>query len=206
MANSTTGFFGLRPVRYVDGSPYSGATITCYKSASYAVAMYIGESVMISNATADADALGRYLSIERATEEDGGQILGVVTGFIDNDSDLVYSPASTEALVKVCIAKDVVFQMKGGGTGTPAASTHIGQNCAMAPGTPSTITGLSGASVDESTQAQDASLPLVLLGIAELPDNELADYAVWDVLINVPQLFNLGGATAVGRHLGVAAT
>ena len=209
MANSSTGFFGLKPVRYVDGRDYTGATITCYVSAEYAGALYIGDAVMISNATADADALGRYLSIEKATITDGGQILGVVTSIVDahlEDKHLVKSSGGMEALAKVCMAQDVVFQIKGAGGGTVTAATFLGQNAVMVAGTDSAITGLSGDGLDEGSgtaPAQTAANPLVILGISELPGNTLGDYAIWDVIINTPQLFNLGGATAVGRHLGV---
>jgi hypothetical protein len=210
MANSSTGFFGLKPIRYVDGRDYTGATITCYVSAEYAAALYIGDAVMISDETDDADAFGRYLSIEKATITDGGQILGVVTSFVDSrleDTKRVKSSGGIEALAKVCMAQDVVFQIKGAGGGTVTAATFLGLNARMVAGTDSAITGLSGDGLDEGSgtaPAANASNPLVILGISDLPGNTLGDYAIWDVIINCPQLFNLGGATAVGRHLGVA--
>ncbi len=207
MANSTTGFFGLRPVRYVDGSPYNGATMKCYIASGYAEPLYLGDAVMISDEAADVDALGKHMSIEKATIGDAGQILGVIVSFDPSDAtSLVYNAASTERYCNICLAKDVVFQIKADGGGTPTGA-WLGQNSEMVAGTDSTATGLSGDCLAGGTaDSQDASNTVVVLGLSDIPGNELATYATWDVLINTPQLFNLGGATAAGRHLGVNQT
>jgi hypothetical protein len=65
MANPT-GPFGLRPVRHKNGAPWNGATVPVYCSASYATALYVGDPVVISLVTAERDALGRYLSVNKS--------------------------------------------------------------------------------------------------------------------------------------------
>jgi len=66
-------------------------------------------------------------------------------------------------------------------------------------GTGSTVTGLSGAVLDTSTPTTTQAYALHILGLSDIADNELGDYAIWDVLINT--CYN-----ATGLYLGITCT
>jgi hypothetical protein len=202
MANAD-GAFGLRPDRHLDGTSWNGATMNMYKSASYATALYIGDPVLLSAVTAERDPKGRYPSINKSGGTDGTIVFGVVVGFEVDPDDLnkVYSPASTEAIVKVVrAADDLIFTIRGDGGGTPTVG-FPGLNAVMIATTAGdTNTGLSGMELDEGTTtapSANQSNPLLILGVHQTEDNTLADDAVWEVLINTND-------NATGRILGVA--
>lgn len=202
MANAT-GAFGLRPVKNRDGSPWNGSTIPMYVSASYATAMYIGEPVLLSPTLAEKDTTGRYLTINASAGTDGAVILGVITSFEPLPTDLtkVYNPASTERIANVCLAKDVIFEVRGSGT----ALTKVipGQNAVLTGSGGSTATGLSSKYLDEGAgsdvPAADQSNSLFVLGVKNVEDNTLAANAVYEVLINTAE-------NATGAILGVTAS
>ena len=200
MAN-TSGAFGLKPVRYIDGTPWNGATIRCYKSASYATALYIGDPVLWTPTLAEKDATVKHPTINVSAGTSGAIIRGVVTSFEPNPNNLTlqYSPASTAGWVNVCIAvPNLIFQIKDDGDGVPAA-VWAGQNaiCAYAAG--NAITGLSGVYLDGSTTPTTTQAhSLHIVGLSDIVGNELADYAIWDVIINTSQ-------NATGTFLGITA-
>jgi hypothetical protein len=207
MANATDAF-GLRPVRYLDGTPYSGASTRCYISSSYATALYVGDPVIITDEADYMDTTAKCISIEKADGADGTPIFGVIIGF-DFDPDNPgrnYNPASTARYCKVCTDPNVVYQIRDDGGLTPSKSNFIALNGVIdVTGSGSTVTGLSGALLDtDDPPAADASNPLFILGLAPIEDNELAVSAVWEVIISNHRLANDGAA--VGRVVGVAAS
>jgi len=203
MSNATTPF-GLRPVRHINGAPWNGQTIRCWASASYATALYIGDPVVwVAGAilATEKDVTAKHWTVNRATGSDAGVVNGVITSFEPNADNLTqqYRPASQDRWVNVCVATpDIVFQIRDDGSGTPA-KVFVCQNATMTAGTASTITGISGFQLDASTPAADQSYPLLILGLSDIEDNELADYAIWDVLINT--CYN-----ATGLYLGITCT
>jgi len=202
MANNE-GPYGLKPVRTFNGSPYNGSVIPCYVAASYAAALYIGDPVTKSDEADDMDATGKRFTIELATLTDGGLVFGVIVGFDELKTDLSkqYNPASTERIAYVCPADGMVFRIRGCGGGTPS-DLFPGQNAEMIQGTASTAFGTSGVQLDEGTTtapSADQSNPLYILNVANIEDNELGDFAEWEVLINTPY-------NAAGRTLGVVAS
>lgn len=202
MANGTAAF-GLKPVRMFNGSPYNGAAIPCYIASTYATALYVGDPVMKSDESDDMDATGYRFTVEKATVTDGGIIFGVIVGFEPLQSDLSkqYNPASTERIAYVAPADGIVYQIRGCGGGTPT-DLFPGQNAVMIAGTASTVFGTSGVKLDEGTTtapSADQSNPLYILNVKNVADNALADYAIYEVLINTPY-------NATGRTLGVVAS
>jgi len=179
--------FGLRPSRYIDGTPWNGATVRCYVSASYATALYIGDAVTMETALTNKDTTANHPTVIVSSGATATVIRGVITSFEPDPTNLTlqYRPASTARWANVCIAvPNLIFQIRDDGDATPS-KVFPGQNAIMASGTPSTITGLSGYVLDGSTTpttTQAHSLHIVAL--ADIPDNELGDYAIWDVLIN----------------------
>ena len=204
MANDTN-YWGLRPVKHISGAPWNGVTEKCYISSSYATAMYIGDPVMIDDESDDACASAMYNTIEKATVTDGGIIYGVIVSFDDSvGCSKVYNPASTERYANVCVDPTVVYHIRGCGGGTPTSLFPF-LNAVMIAGTSSTVTGLSGVKLDEGTTTApsvDQSNPLLILRAANMPDNELGDNCVWEVMINTHQL----RAAATGNVAGVSKT
>ena len=94
---------------------------------------------------------------------------------------------------------DIVFQVRDDGSGTPAP-VFVCQNAELTAGTGgSTVTGLSSFALDASTPAATQTFPLLILGLSDIEDNELGDYAIWDVLLNT--CYN-----ATGLYLGITCT
>lgn len=201
MANAT-GVFGLRPVRKIDGSPYNGATVKMYCSASYATALFIGDPVLYDTTLANKDTTGKYRTIIKSAGTAGTVCIGVIVSFDPvNDESLVYRAASTERIANVCVDPDVIYQIRG--SGVALTKVAPGQNAVMIASTAgSTTTGMSGMALDEGTTTAPTTtqnFTLHILGIADVPDNTLAASALWEVLLNTPQ-------NATGRFLGVTAS
>ena len=99
---------------------------------------------------------------------------------------LPYRAASTERIAYVADDPDLVFHVQDDGGGTLAATT-VGLNAVLIYTTSgSTVTGRSGVEMDGGTTdgpAADQSNQLTILGLAPIPGNEIADYAVWEVAI-----------------------
>jgi len=207
MANET-GAFGLRPVKHLNGSPYNGATRKCYISDSYATALYVGDAVILTDETDYTDPLAKCMSIEKATGADGEAPLGVIVSFeVDADNlGYNYNPASNERYANVCIDPSVIYHIRDDGGLTPTKSNFINLNGVIdVTGSGSTVTGLSGMTLDtDDAPAADASNPLFILGLADIPNNELAVNAVWEVMISNHRLSNDGDD--VGRMLGIASS
>jgi len=181
--------FGLKPVRHLNGMSWNGQTQKCYISSSYATALFIGDPVVITGTTAERDTTGKHLTINKATEGDGNYITGVIVAFEPLKTDLTkkHNPASTERYAYVVTDPYVIFHIRDNGLGTPDKNMP-GANGVLETATAgSTATGLSGVELDLSSDvpAADASNQLTILGIADIPDNTLADFAIWEVLINL---------------------
>jgi len=205
MANDTN-YWGLQPVRHLSGASWNGVTEKCYISSSYATALYIGDPVMIETEADNAEATGMYHTVIRTDGFDDGHIIfGVITSFDDSEGcSKVYNPASTERYCNVVTDPSVIYHIRGCGGGTPT-DIFPWLNACMLSGTASTVTGLSGVKLDEGTTnvpAADASYPLIILKAAKLPDNELGDNCVWEVMISTSQYRD----ESAGAVLGVAKT
>lgn len=203
MANAT-GSFGLRPLRHVNGSPWNGATVKCYISASYDTALFIGDPVLLSPTLAEKDTTGYHPTINASDGLAGSLIRGVITSFDPLPTDLSknYNPASTERYANVCMDPDVVFGVRGDGGGT-LTKVIPGQNAVMiATSAGSTATGLSGFDLDEGTTTAPnttQNFTLHVLGVHEKEDNALGVNAEYEVLLNT--FYN-----TTGQYLGVTAS
>ena len=204
MANAQN-FWGLRPVRHFNGAPWNGQTIRCYISASNATAaMYLGDPIALETASADLPTDGKSMAVmpvASLTGTTGQLILGVVTSFETTKTQTtVYRANSTERYCQVCLANDIVFRIRDDGAGTPA-NTWQGMNASMVAGTSSTVTGLSGIGLGAGSVTTTQTLPLTILHLSDVEDNELLDYGQWDVIVNTPQLIG----TVAGRFVAVLA-
>ena len=203
MTTNTDTPFGLRPVRYRDGSPYNGACNPYFINASYGTALFLGDAVVKvaagSNTAAVGDfPIGSLPSIERATAGDGNQITGVIVGFLPLPTNLglTYNPASTQRVALVCDDPNVLFEIQADGA---IAADQIGLNAVLIyTHAGSTVTGRSGAELDTTSDAPaaDASNQLTILRVVDRPDNYAAT-AFTKVLVAINQHTELTGSIGI---------
>lgn len=204
MANVQTAF-GLRPVRHTSGAPWNGQTVRAYCDADYATALFVGDAVTITPTANRRLLTNKALSIQAASAGDGNRIIGAIVSFDPDPTGLnrIYRPLSTERWANIVLATpDLVFQIRDDGASSTLDFTTglkgAGSNAVIVAGAGSTTTGLSGHSLDASSPTANQSNQLFIIGMADIEDNEGADYAIWDVIINT--CWN-----AAGMILGVTA-
>ena len=158
----------------------------------------------ITATAADADTTALYTSVLLAEFGAGNEIYGVITS-IDDSEDMnnqyVKKPASTEAYVNVCVDPTVVYHVRDNGGSTPDATWPFLNADLVQAAAGSAITGLSGVALSGATHNTTQNLQMTILRMANLPDNTLEDYAIWECMINTHQLLNGG---TVGNVLGIA--
>ena len=176
--------FGLIPVKYRDGRPYTGAYTRCYVPATDGTALYIGDPVQIAG-SADADGIP---TVTRATAGGGNYIFGVVVAVEPSTAEsYTYRPASTAAYVHVASDPDLMFLIQEDSDGGALAATNVGQNVDLVAGTGSAATGKSGFEADSSTANTTNTLQLRIHKLWESPNNAIGTNAVWQVSINLHQ-------------------
>ena len=179
MANKDASF-GMRPVKMMGGSPWTGGTSRYRIAANYGTAIYTGDMVMqVTGGTVEIHA-------------DGGTvpIVGVFRGcqYTDPTSGeqvfSAYYPASTNASDIIAFIVDdpnVVFEIQADDT-FPIADL-FGNFDIVYTNSSSTQSGLSGAELDVTTGATTAGLPLKAIDISEDPDNSDIATANTNVLV-----------------------
>tara|TARA_R100001224_G_scaffold54856_1_gene32140 strand:+ start:416 stop:1000 length:585 start_codon:yes stop_codon:yes gene_type:complete len=179
MANKDASF-GLRPVRMMGGSPYSGGQSRYRIAANYGTAIHQGDMVMqVTGGTVEIHA-------------DGGTvpIVGVFNGcqFTDpTTGEQVFKnhyPASTNASDIIAFIVDdpnVVFEVQANAA-FPIADL-FGNFDIIYTNSSSTLSGVSGAELDVSTGATTAGLPLKCIDISQDPDNSDVSSANTNVLV-----------------------
>ena len=183
MAN-TDGPFGLRPLEYANGTPWSGKARKYYLDATLNETIYIGDPVVLAGS---ADASGKYASVKLATLAATNYVLGPVVAFeqIPTSPERKYHVAQTEQYCYVADDPDLIFEIQAD-SATDIAADDIGSNGIMVrTHSGDTTTGLSGVELDESSLAgADATQMLLVVGLVDRPDNELATHAKVKVMIN----------------------
>ena len=205
--------FGLRPVRYLNGSPWNGKSRPYYMTTSSGTALFIGDPVDITGASNTTEVTviggnfppGTLSTVTHATAGDGNRIVGVVTGVMAaNRESTIYREASTARVIEVCDDPNVVFQIQDDASGT-LATTDVGLNANLVSGTGSTATGRSGWELDGTTPSADSSNQLLILNLANLQETNDANggNAVWEVKINTHRYADTGEGGAGEGSLGV---
>jgi len=192
MANANTPA-GLTPLK---NSPFVEIPKNYYYiPASYATALFIGDPVVktgTSNTVAVTSA-GRYFNsgslpeINKATAGDNNPITGVIIGFlaIPSNLSLSYNTASTERVAIVADSPLQEFLIQEESAGSPLAATSVGLNANLVYAeSGSTATGLSGAELDTTTPATDATFQLKIKRLLDAPENAIGQHAKWTVIIN----------------------
>lgn len=192
MAN-TNAPFGLRPVRHANGTPWTGQARHYYIPSGDSTNYFIGDPVDIVGDSNDAEVFGQFPAntlseIGLATLADGNKCIGAIVGFLPSNRDsTVYGAASTERVALVADDPDLIFEVQDDGGGTLSADT-VGLNAILISGSGSTTTGLSGYAMDGGTgtaPSADASNMLLIRGLSKKMGNTVADYAIWEVQINM---------------------
>ena len=170
---------GFRPVKHQTGAPYNGQLNRYMISASDSQVTNVGDFVQLSDnaALVDTAGFGVYPAVERIGSGTAVPIVGVVVGFEVNYSDLAagssYRAASTRRVALVADATDLIFAGPQDAVGGVVAAASVGLNVAINLGTAgSTAPYASGMSVDSSTVATTATLPLQIVGVTASPDND----------------------------------
>lgn len=193
MAN-TDAPFGLRPVRYKNGSPYQGQA-TAYFATGATGVIAPGDPVTLTG-TANASAFGGYdagflSQVSLATAGDGNPIVGVCVAVlpVTNDS-LTYRETSTDRIIMVADSPDLVFQVQADddADSTDWSATETGLFANLASASADTTYGHSTWELDGSDNpANDYSNQVFLLQLAKIPGNAFGPYSVWEVMINLHQ-------------------
>jgi len=179
MANKDASF-GLKPVRMMGGSPYSGGQSRYRIAANYGTNIFQGDLVM--------QVTGGGIEIHA----DGGTvpIVGVFNGCMFTDpttSEQVFSnhyPASTNASDIIAFVHDdpnTVFEIQADDT-FPVADL-FGNFDIVYTNSGSTTTGISGAELDVTTGATTTTLPLKAIDISQDPENSDVGSANTNVLV-----------------------
>ena len=148
-------------------------------SASDTQATNVGDLVQLSDndALVDGIGFGVYPAVERIGSGTAVPILGAIVGFEPDYSNLNagnFRAASTRRVVLVADSTDLIFAAPQDGVGGVVAAASVGLNVAINLGTASTSGAYaSGMSVDSSTVATTATLPLQIVGVTAAPDNDV---------------------------------
>lgn len=196
---------GFRPVKHMNGSAYNGQVNRYMISASDTAVTNVGDFVQLSDnaALADTAGFGVYPAVERIGSGTAVPIVGVVVGFEVDYTNLNagnYRAASTRRVALVADASDLLFAAPQDAVGGVVAAASVGLNVAINLGTAgSTAPFASGMSVDSSTVATTATLPLQVMGITASPDNDdTSTSRPAEVLVRInTHAFNAAGLAGV---------
>ena len=174
--------YGLRPVKMISGSPYTGVTRQYRIASAYNTNIFYGDVVkLVTGGT-----------VERDTADAAMTPIGVFMGCTFTDPGTSqptfkqYWPASTvasDARAFVVDATDVLFKVaviSSAASTTPIviadlAITDIGANVQMVDNTGSTVTGNSKIAVDD-TSATTNTFPLRVVDVVTEPKNSSGGY------------------------------
>lgn len=188
MAYGTNAPNGLRPVKKLDGSCWTGALNNYPVASGYGTSLFKGDPVTIladgtlGIATPGSGVVGVFWGIQYTPSTGGLPV---------NSPNWVASTATQGAVNATAFVIDdpnVVFTIQetngSGAAGTPLTAADVGLNANVAIGTGSAATGNSGASLNNTTEATTATLDLKILGLDTYPGNAVGNFANWFVKIN----------------------
>jgi len=179
---------GLRPVRYLDGSPYNGAHNLYYVPASYGTAIFIGDIVTHAG---DAGPAGTFVSgvdVEGMPVVNlyavGDNMMGVVVGFLPNPTALQtnHKPATTAAILMVADDPGLIFEVQEDSVGANFAAVDVGRNVDVVTALAgNTTTGTSAIELDSSVTSVTTTAGFRLMRLVPRPGNAIGANARWEV-------------------------
>lgn len=190
--------FGLRPVSYLNGSPWNGQVNMYLVPSSDATAIYVGDPVKSGGTAGAAGVVVNGIDVEGmptiAVAAAGNTLRGVVVGFLPKQSDLtvLHREASTNRIALVVDDPNVVFEVQEDSGGAATAAVDVGENADILYTAGSSTTGQSAVELDSSTHVT-TSAQLRILGFVKRPDNAIGTNAKLLVKINEHELASTTG-------------
>jgi hypothetical protein len=188
--------YGLKPVNSIDGKPYAGAFRQIPVAASFATAIFFGDTVQI-------DSTG-YLILSTTTNS--GTIVGVCVGgsYVNSSGQTVegqYLPASISTSTNPAYAYVVddqqalfkVAVVSSGTTMSSAGRTVVGTNLALVLNAGSTTTGNSAFAVTLTGAGTTATIPIRVIDVVPETATAADTYTELLVKINTHQYNNTTG-------------
>lgn len=170
---------GFRPVKHMTGAAWNGQVNRYMISASDTQVTNVGDFVQLSDndALVDTAGFGVFPAVERIGSGTAVPIVGVIVGFEVDYSNLnagAVRTASTRRVALVADSPDLLFAGPQDAVGGVVAAASVGLNVAINLGTAGSAAPFaSGMSVDSSTVATTATLPLQIVGVTAAPDNDV---------------------------------
>lgn len=161
---------GLRPVRLLGGSPYSGAYTKFYTDTD----AFRGDIVIQDAAGVTGGSDGAYQGCTRATSATATLAVGVVIGWDADPDNLTrpYHAGSSTLAVYIATDPNIIYMCQDNGAATLVTAADVGFNYDFIVGSGDTTTGLSNMELDSGTTgATTADTPLKLVGIVDVADN-----------------------------------
>ncbi len=174
---------GLRPVKFMAGQPYTGQANVYFVPSSNSDVIMVGDVVKLagdSRSPTGVPTVARHAG--GATEAAVGVVVGILFSGVGDAQNVppvtdlntpVYRRASTDRYLLVADDPNVVFE--GQTSGATFAAADVGQNCEPDVAAGNTSSGASGMTIDLSTKATTATLPLKVVGFPYRPDNNIGD-------------------------------
>jgi hypothetical protein len=167
MANANAPM-GLVPVRGVNSQTVSGGPRLYSHAAGDGTALYRGDPVKIAGTAQTINGITTQDVVRAAT---GDVICGVFMGALPTTRDsTVYGAASAAYQCFVDDDPNTLFEIQDANSGTPLAVADIGMNANFVAGTGSTVTGWSGFTLDNTTEATTNTLDLKLVDVVNRVD------------------------------------
>lgn len=182
---------GFTPVKNINGSPWNGRVHKFVIKAAITNAIGIGDPV-IWNGGADTRGIS---DIDIATAGATNRITAIITGFEPLRSDLssLYRSSGAKSVDRYCFgvwAQDAIFEIQDDGSAALSADSVGLDADIINTDTVNTTTGISGAELDATTPAANATYQMKIIGLADKEGNDLGINAVWEVVINLPSIAN----------------
>jgi hypothetical protein len=188
--------YGLKPINSIDGKPYAGAFRQIPVAASFATAIFFGDTVQI-------DSTG-YLILSTSTN--AGTIVGVCVGgqYVNSSGQTVqgqYLPASISTSSNLAYAYVVddqqalfkVAVVSSGTTMSSAGRTVVGTNVALVLNAGNTTTGDSAFAVTLTGAGTTATIPIRVIDVVPETATAADTYTELLVKINAHQYNNTTG-------------
>ena len=188
--------YGLKPINRIDGMPYAGAFRQIPVAASFATAIFFGDTVQV-------DSTG-YLVLSTATNS--GNIVGVCVGgqYVNSSGQTVqgqYLPASISTSTNLAYAYVIddpmalfkVAVVSSGTTMSSAGRTVVGTNLALVLNAGNTTTGDSAYAVTLTGAGTTATIPIRVIDVVPETATAADTYTELLVKINTHQYNNTTG-------------
>lgn len=179
---------GFKPVRYLSGAPYNGATRTFSTASGDSTAIFIGDPVKLAGTSQTIDG-SVYSDVAQAAT--GDVVVGVVVSVLPSATySTKYRAGSTVRLVTVATDPGLLYEIQEVSGGTALTANDAGLNANFVVGSGSTATGYSGVELNNSGEATTSSLDVQVIGLVNRADNAIGEHAKWLVRINRHQYAN----------------